>query len=194
MASSAFVRNHWAMSLGYLCALVYSLCAPVTCEWTMSVCSILSAVELGPPCTFALGCEQSKTLWAGWTQWAVNNGRHCHNDYCIVYVQYISTYIYVCNYIYTHVYIYVCMHNESSNATITFVFNHADSNGHVGFPCRFARFLLTCGDAPLWPCGLRLWICSRQWPCGLRLSICKVLVDLWRCAFMAMWASFVDLQ
>ena len=114
MASSAFGRNRWAMSPGYVCALVYSTCAPVTCEWTMSVCSILSAVELGPPCTFALGCEQSKTLWAGWTQWAVNNGRHCHNDYCIVYVQYISTYIYiyiyVCNYIYiyTCIYMYVC--------------------------------------------------------------------------------------
>ena len=130
----------------------------------MSVCSRLSAVELGPICSYALGCEHSKTLWAGWTHWAVNSGRHCHNDYCIVYAQYISTYIYIYIYmyviIYIHMYIYVCMHNESSNATITFVFNHADMNGHVGFACRFARCLLTCGDAPLWPCGLRLSICS----------------------------------
>ena len=67
-------------------------------------------------------------------------------------------------------YIYVCMHNESSNATITFVFNHADMNGHVGFACRFARCLLTCGDAPLWPCGLRLLICSSAcWPVAMRL-------------------------
>ena len=110
---------------------------------------------------------------------------------------YIDIYIYMYVIIYTHmyIYIYVCMHNENSNATMTSVFNHADNNSHVGFACRFARCLLTCGDAPLWPCGFRLWNCSRELPFGLRLPIFKLHVDLWRRAFMDMWASLVvDLQ
>ena len=127
----------------------------------------------------------------------------------IALYMYISTYICMCLYIYTCIYTYiVCMHNESSNVTITsfstmllwiamwaslvdlqgscwpvvmrlyghvvFACGIAVENGHVGFACRFSSCMLTCGDAPLWPCGLRLSICSSAcWPVAMSLSISR---------------------
>ena len=160
---------------GYLCASVYSLCASVTCEWTMSVCSRLSAVELGPICSYALGCEHSKTLWAGWTHWAVNSGRHCHNDYCIVYVQYISTYIYIYIYVCNYIYIYTCIYMYVCTTRAAMQQSHLFSTMLI-WMAMWASLVDLQGAC--WPVAMRLY-----GHVGFACWFAVVLVDLWRCAF-----------
>ena len=89
----------------------------------------------------------------------------------IALYMYISTYICMCLYIYTCIYTYiVCMHNESSNVTIT----------------SFSTMLLWIA---MWASLVDLQ--GACWPVAMRLYghvgfVCRfavVLVDLWRCAF-----------